>query len=242
MRAISECNKAVLLAGDEPRLLEEICRIVVENGGYSLCWVGLARPDHDCTVEPVAGYGDHIDYLNDIKITWIDDEWGRGPTGQAIRTGEYAVFRNLDENESYGPWRREASRHGFASSLSLPLIVNEDVIGALNIYSSGAGSFPDDEIGLLREMAANLTQGMEKIRARQGRIRAIRRLMGLRTLDQAVLASEHIEAIVEKALEYFLELAREQDYGLLALFGEDRLKIHLLIRGKSLRTFLLPRR
>ena len=44
-----------------------------------------------------------------------------GPTGTSIRTGQPATFSNLAENPDFAPWREEALRHGFRSSIGLPL-------------------------------------------------------------------------------------------------------------------------
>src|SRR5208337_4332797 len=86
-----ECNNALMHVKDELQLLQEICRIVVEVGGYKMAWVG---------------YEDG--YLDNVNVTWKDTERGRGPTGTAIRTGVPSVVRQLEYQSSFDPWRKEA--------------------------------------------------------------------------------------------------------------------------------------
>src|SRR6476661_9573565 len=52
LRTIGACNRALLRAGDEQELLNEICHIVVEEGGYRLTWVSRAEHDEASSVVP----------------------------------------------------------------------------------------------------------------------------------------------------------------------------------------------
>ena len=117
----SACNQALIHATDETALLNEVCRLVVEVGGYRLAWVGLAEQDEAQTVRPVEQAGYEAGYLEAIQIIWADEEHGQGPTGTAIRTGLPVVARNLLTDSYYAPWRAEALRRGYASSIALPL-------------------------------------------------------------------------------------------------------------------------
>jgi len=84
-RTLSECNQAIARTHSEQELVQEICRILVEAGGYRFAWVGLAQQDEDKSVRPVAQYGFEKGYLENLHLTWSDTERGRGPTGMAIR-------------------------------------------------------------------------------------------------------------------------------------------------------------
>lgn len=86
LRALSSCNQAMMRATAEGELLNDICRILVEVGGYRSAWVGLAEHDAAKTVRAVARYGVDAGYIDAARITWADTERGRGPTGTAIRT------------------------------------------------------------------------------------------------------------------------------------------------------------
>src|SRR5271157_1667258 len=77
LRAISNCNQALLRATDEQSLLQEICRIVCEEAGYRMAWVAYAEHDEAKSVRPVACTGIEQGYLADLGITWADTERGR---------------------------------------------------------------------------------------------------------------------------------------------------------------------
>lgn len=87
LRTISTGNQVIVRATEETRLLEDICGILVREGGYRMAWVGYAEHDEGKSVRPMAHAGFEDGYLQTANLTWADTERGRGPGGQAIRTG-----------------------------------------------------------------------------------------------------------------------------------------------------------
>ncbi len=154
------CEKALKRNTKISSLMNDICHIVVDIGGYRLAWIGLAEYDENKTVRPVAQRGFERDYLKTVNITWADTKRGRGPTGTAIRLTKPVVNQNVLENPDYKPWRDQAQKRGYASSIALPLIAEDQVLGALNIYSSRPQAFNDEETQLLMNMADLLAQGV----------------------------------------------------------------------------------
>ncbi len=167
LRTLSAGSKAVMQAGTEAELLPNVCRAVVEEGGYRLAWIGYAEKDRQKTVRPMAQAGYEEGYLETLKITWADKKRGQGPTGAAIRTGQPALARDILTDPHFSPWRREARKRGYASSLVLPLIAEGKAFGALNIYAQDADAFDRAEVQLLSDLAANVSFGIMALRARE---------------------------------------------------------------------------
>ena len=165
-KTLSASDHALAHAGDEPSFLAEVCRIIVEVGGYRLAWVGLALDDAAQTVQPVAQGGVEEGYLQTVNITWADTERGRGTTGTAIRTGKTAIVQKMTTDPSYAPWREEALRRGYASSIALPLRGEDRVLGALNIYAQEPDAFDAEEVKLLEELATEVAYGVTTLRLR----------------------------------------------------------------------------
>jgi PAS domain S-box-containing protein len=187
LKAISECNEALIHASNEESLLREICRIIIETGGYRMVWVGYAEHDAARTVRPVARAGFDAGYVAGLTISWGDNEDGRGPTGVAVRTGELCVVRNLSEDKSFDRWREEAATRGYASSIALPLMDNEVVLGALNIYAAEVDAFSGEETILLMELAKDLAYGIVTLRAHEERRKAESAAMQLgRILEESL--------------------------------------------------------
>jgi PAS domain S-box-containing protein len=57
LKALSNSSQAMLRATSESELLQAVCRIIVEDCGHAMVWVGFAEEDAGKTVRPVAYAG-----------------------------------------------------------------------------------------------------------------------------------------------------------------------------------------
>ena len=156
----------------EPEYLKEICDIIIEECGHAMVWVGFREDDEKASIRPVAWSGFEKGYLETLDITWADEERGHGPTGTAIRTGRTCTCRNMLTDPLFLPWRGEAIRRGYASSVALPLLKDDKAFGALTIYSVDLDAFADDELELLTGLANDFAYGINVIRLRAAHERA----------------------------------------------------------------------
>ncbi|NTV61001.1 MAG: PAS domain S-box protein [Chlorobiaceae bacterium] len=166
LMVLNDCNLQLLHASNEKELLDGICRAIFADGGYMMVWVGYAEQDQAKSVLPVAQAGFDDGYLETLKITRADTERGQGPAGRSIRSGQPEVTQNMLLDSSFMPWRNEAIKRGYASSLCLPLKTDNHVFGVINMYSSKPDAFNEDEITLLLTLAENLAFGITMLRNR----------------------------------------------------------------------------
>jgi GAF domain-containing protein len=113
----------------------------------------------------VASWNAAEGFFDGLKITWDDMETGQGPTGTAIRRGIPVASNDILTDPDCAPWREQAQRHGVASTLALPLRVDGDVIGVLNICAAEPDAFDAEVIELLSEGADDLAFGIASQRA-----------------------------------------------------------------------------
>src|SRR5450830_935293 len=173
LQAISHCNQVLVRAEDEQSLLEAICRIVCDDAGYRMAWVGYAENDDAKTIRPTACAGVESGYLEEAGITWTDTQRGRGPAGTTIRSGESVCIQDFAVDAQVEPWRDAALRRGYRSSLSLPLKGDHaHTFGVLAIYSVQPNAFPEEEIRMLEELASDLAFGITSLRTRAKRTAA----------------------------------------------------------------------
>ncbi len=165
LRILSAVNQVLVHTPEEASLLHKVCEIVVETGGYRLAWIGFAEDDEEKSVRPAAYVGFESGYLESLKLVWADTERGRGPSGIAIRTGKPSVARNIATDPMMAPWREDALKRGYQSSIALPLMAGGKAIGMIGIYSSEPDAFSDEEILTLRELTDDLAFGVTTLRA-----------------------------------------------------------------------------
>jgi len=169
---LSECNQALVRVTNEPELLDKICRNILEIGGYRLAWVSYAEQDSGKTVRPMAIAGHDEGYVGRADISWADTERGQGLTSTAIRTGQPAICKDMLTDPNFAPWRHDAIRCGFRSSISIPLITNDQVFGALSLCAAEPGDFGYQEIEILTQLTNDLAYGIAALHIREARAQA----------------------------------------------------------------------
>ena len=172
LRMLGACNEAMIRIDDEKRLLDEICRIVVDIGGYALAGVGFCQHDEEKSLLPMAAHGDHPEVVNAMRLSWsADSPYGHGPAGRCIRSGEPIVYSDIGDPAQDFPWREQALSIGYRSAITLPLRNESGSFGFLGMYSAAAHPVAGDELKLLQEMVENVAFGIGSIRARLDRRR-----------------------------------------------------------------------
>ncbi|HEY4781290.1 MAG TPA: GAF domain-containing protein, partial [Chthoniobacterales bacterium] len=227
LRTLYECNQALVRATEENELLRSICQILVEVGGLRMAWVGYREFNQEKTVRPVAQAGYVDGYLEGVNITWAQTERGRGPMGTAIRTSTTSWNSDILTDPKMVPWRAEAVKRGYASSIALPLMSQGQAFGALALYAEDCDAFSGGTIEQYTDLANNLAYGVAALRTLEERKRAeteIRQLNAslekrvlertielVRSNDQLKRAEEQLRkrgAQVQKHRDVLLELAR----------------------------------
>lgn len=164
LKAYSECHQALIRAVDEKQLMNAVCRIFIEVGGYRMAWVGIAEDDEEKTITPVAGWGDDRESVEIFKVTCMNKDMGLGPIKTAIATGKPVVLQHNNRQPSSEMCRIRCLQQGFCSSIFLPLSNRGKTFAALMIYSSGENIFDDEEVMLLSDLADDLSYGIIALR------------------------------------------------------------------------------
>ena len=236
---LSQGSKALVRASDESSLLESVCRILVEQSGYRLAWVGLAEQDEQKTIRPVAQAGYEQGYLENLHLTWADEERGRGPAGTAIRTARPVIAKDIATDPNFALWREQAMKRGFASAISLPLgSENTQPLGLLNIYAAEPNAFNAEEVQLLTELANDLGYGIEALRMREAHRqgqeqleRQLVRLESLRTIDTTIAASLDLRLTLNVFLDQVTSQLKVDAADVLLLNPHSQMLEHAAARG-----------
>lgn len=172
LQAVTECNDALVRAVDESTLLQDVCRIVVEAGGYMMAWVGTAMNDQDKSVQPIAQWGSDGGYVSDLRLTWADAERGTGPAGTAIRTRSPVAVQNIATDPGFEFARAGAMNAGFASTIAVPYSFSDETVGVLSVYAADVAAFDEREVAILQRFADDLGYGIGTLRSREAQQQA----------------------------------------------------------------------
>jgi PAS domain S-box-containing protein len=189
---LSQVSEAIVRTHDEERLFGEVCRIVAEEGGFPLVWVGRVEEPQ---IVPAASCGPATDYLKEIRVE-TKGQLGIGPTGTSVREDHPVINDDFDTNPSASPWRKSALRFGFRASAAFPLRREGRVMGALTLYAGEPGAFDQEQVSLLEALCADISYALDAMQQEQRRSEAEEALRR-RTLELQQL-TESLEQRVEQ--------------------------------------------
>ena len=170
--ALGDVNQAIARSQNRTGLYEAICRALVEQGKFLMCWIGIHDPESKRIV-PAAECGDLSGYLHKISVYSDKRPEGLGPTGTAFRDDTHVVCNDLAVAEIMGPWRREFTKRGIRSSAALPIRLKGKPCGVLTVYAKEVDFFKDKEIALLVEAADDISFALENLINEEDRQRAV---------------------------------------------------------------------
>jgi PAS domain S-box-containing protein len=178
LRTLSAGNLSLVRATDEQALLAEMCRVVVEVGGYGMAVVGYAHDDDEKSVEPMACHGVDLSSLKRSRLSWKDEGLGGGAFGGAIRSRAPQIVRHAEKDPRQAPWVGalvaagvwSGAGAGAWSELALPLSFDsQKPFGVLLISATEVDVCDEAEVKLLVELAGDLAFGVQTLRTRAER-------------------------------------------------------------------------
>jgi diguanylate cyclase (GGDEF)-like protein len=161
LQMLSGINTALLRIRDRGALLQEACRLAHSLGGYPLAVIATSDPVTR-VVRPVAVAG----ILGESPVRHIfevaDMEGTEGTCMDLVmRTGEATLCDDIANPEHPVAGRHQLLAAGIRALACLPLRVDETPVGAFLFGAVEPGLVSDDELKLLREVAANLSFALQ---------------------------------------------------------------------------------
>ena len=195
---LSAGNEALVRAKTEITLLQDICRIAVDIGGYRMGWVGLAQDDEYKTIKPVAYFGPNNNFLDTLNLSWSDSApQGQGMVGTTVRTGQPTLVSDLLSEPAYAVYGERLRANGFQGAIALPLCHAEKAFGVLSLYAGEVLNPGAEETQLLQALANDMAFGITSLRARQEQQRL-----------QALVVKVAAAVSATTGTEFFVQLVR----------------------------------
>jgi diguanylate cyclase (GGDEF)-like protein len=154
-RMLSSTSSAILRLRNRIDLLDEVCRIAVNQGGYER--VSISLIDTDARVlRARACAGADSEPLQAVDTADLDSAAEPGMAERAIRTGAPSVRNDLEREPPMAEWHDVLMAQGYRAVAALPVLIDGTPIGVITLFSAQSEVFDEAELGVLLELTANL--------------------------------------------------------------------------------------
>lgn len=170
LRTLSACDVALVQCISEEELLQNICRNIVEIGEHLLVCVSFVSAKEKNIPRSTVHHGDETVFQRVRELEQTTEYTSHCPLVKALDERRVILCRLNDAPECSGLM---LTGMGVKAILVLPLQHNGEAYGVLTIFSSQTEVFVADEIRLMEELAGDLAFGINSLRTREERDRAV---------------------------------------------------------------------
>ncbi|ULE33997.1 GAF and ANTAR domain-containing protein [Mycobacterium sp. IDR2000157661] len=201
-------------AGAMTELIAEVAEFAaraiprVDGAGVALS----QQRDGSPSIQNWAATADFVDEIDEVQY----QELNEGPCITAMLSGRPAVSGSLGSDPRWSRFSGRVARMGVHSALSLPLIVGDRVIGAINSYSRERDAFGEHAVELGMRFAGPAAVSVHNgqlLEHAQERMAQLQRALGSRAvIDQAIgIIRSRSGASAEEAFERLTRLSQAEN-------------------------------
>jgi PAS domain S-box-containing protein len=148
---------------NKEELFEKICDHLVGFEEFGIVWIGLTDGQSQ-TIKPVAFAGKEDGYLSAIQPIQANDFLKKEETKEnVIYSEKHSVYQHLSTDPLSEPWKVEAIKRGYQSSIVLSIKQAGKIAGVIVIYTAEINFFDDSEIQLLKEIGDDINDALNAI-------------------------------------------------------------------------------
>ncbi|MBI4249641.1 MAG: response regulator [Elusimicrobia bacterium] len=171
LQCLSRFNQTMARGESEQSLLDALCSILVETGGYPAAWVWYAEENPDREPRLMAQAGNLEPCLRGAQALW----------------GQDSMRRQAEAENACAP----AAAVELPCYISLVLTLDAKPLGALNVCTEGLRPWDETDMELLSQISGDLCYGIRALRCRAEKDKA----------REALRASEsRFRSLVEQSL------------------------------------------
>ena len=160
-RITSAINAAIIRINNRQELVQEVCRVAVEQGKFKMAWVGFGKTD--AVVVSAAAWQPPADSAFKSAsgaATGVLAE--RKVIERTLRCGKPVVCNNIERDRRL-TFKREVIAMGYRALVSLPLCESGQPVGVLCLYAGEVRFFDREELKLLSELADDISYALNHL-------------------------------------------------------------------------------
>jgi diguanylate cyclase (GGDEF)-like protein len=212
-RVLSASNRTLIYSVSEHELLQDVCRALVNIGGYRFAWIGCFGAHPDIAPQPTASAAWGNGALDPSQLGGMHALGDQTPAFRAMREWAPQIVHDIEDWRWSAAWRAQARQRGHAAALAMPLLTDDQCLGVLEVYTDQSAAFEMAEVVLLNEIAADLAFGVVTMRTRREYerqktdIALLTRVLRMQSaINSAVLRIRDSNSLLEEACRVAVEV------------------------------------
>jgi PAS domain S-box-containing protein len=157
---LARASEVIVRFHDRMQLLQEMCRIAVQEGGYAMTWIGFEDPETH-RIKGVVASGAVDDFFVNVRMSSENIANGQGPTVTTLRKRKYCICNDIRAETPLQHWAELAIKKGYLSAAAFPITAGKTTRGAITFYSCEKDFFSDPEIRLLNGLSEDISFALE---------------------------------------------------------------------------------
>lgn len=219
--ALREMARALSAAWDLDTTLDLIARKTTEVMHVDSCSIYLLDPASD-TLRLRASTG-----LARRAVGRATLRLGEGMTGYAVQTNQ-PVYAADAQHDPHFKWLDEAEETLFNSLLAVPLTIETDVIGALNVQTERPYTFTNDDIAILSLIGDLAAGALAKAQLYDRQRRQLAEMRALAQVSEAITSPQYLDDMLDVVMEM---AAQVMNTAVCSLFLLNETGAHLELRS-----------
>jgi len=159
---LSHVNQAILRSKNRHELFPLLCQVAIEYGKLDLAWVGLVDPVSNIVIPEAWAPIDNADIAR-LRAPLNGNSPGSNSLMAAITEHRIVIHSRGVRVGDDQHLPEQVRSLGYNSLSAIPLRMQGRVIGSLNLYSKKSDYFAEDDLGLLREIAADVSYALSSL-------------------------------------------------------------------------------
>ncbi len=157
---LSDINSAIVRIRDRDELMQEACRIAVDEGRFEIAWIGIVGPRHP---QVAAGARRTPQGAERHLPSWPTSP--RHAANRVLHEARSVIINDLAGEAQLGTGHEPLQ---CSSMAAFPIRVDGELRGVLTLCAAEAGYFDEQELRLLRELAGDIGFGLQYIGKEEG--------------------------------------------------------------------------
>lgn len=165
-KALIKAGSAITQSKDKNTLYQQICDIATQKSLFESCWIGEVSAEDTLVPVAYAGEGEKIFKNLSIPLNSTDIKFS-GTILESYLQKEPVITNLYPERMAHTIWTDTIKKLKIQGNASLPIIIEENVIAILVVYTRKANFFTKDNNEFLYQLLHDISIALERFKAQE---------------------------------------------------------------------------